>query len=151
MERWAFLTFNFNSGNVWNNLVQGLSSPNASLCDLVLVQIYCCVIDYGIARIWRYDFIKKSWINEKDSNSGNRMIFLDYKIGSGSPLVASELADKVSMLNDKCYEPLNGRTEIFNFDEMVKIYNTKLEQREMQIIWFDHRLVWRKSDLLPHS
>ncbi|GLT38633.1 hypothetical protein SLA2020_128670 [Shorea laevis] len=119
-----------------------------------------CKFDYGIAQIWRYDFTKKSWINEKDSNSGNRMIFLDYNIGSGFPLVASELADKVPMLNDKCYEPLNGKSGniqfcserwLRSFDENVKIYSKKLEQREMQIIWFDHRLVWRKSDLLPHS
>lgn len=148
----------------WEFLEQFGTRPKFSTHKFVRsstsTDLLLCKFDYGIAHSWRYDFIKKIWINKKDFNSGNRMIFLDYKIGSGFPLVASELADKVLMLNDKCYEPLNGKIGniqfcserwLRNFDEKVKIYNKKLEHREMQIIWFDHRLVWRKSDLLPRS
>ncbi|GLT94975.1 hypothetical protein SLE2022_126820 [Rubroshorea leprosula] len=97
--------------------------------------------------IWKYDFSEKYWLHEQSYSS--QEIFIC------SGLAVQDAGGEASGLVNKRFEAFDGESikpaKGGMFAEFYEWLPKDNMSEEVQKIWFDQRLVWRKQDLLKPS
>lgn len=106
------------------------------------------------ANIWRFDFVEKLWIKEK--NLGNRTIFscelINFSVGAvgkGRDTAGVMFSvDQCVSIDGKNIEP----SEDWAYDRFREwMVKEKTKYADLWSLWIDPRPVWWKSDLIKHG